>query len=170
MVKNGVLSEEDKEEALTFMESFEEFYKHIMKDLEEQYGTIAGSPDIVDGDRGIYEHKTHPSAPMRRSIDGRTMKEFVYGNMMESAKTNSASVPAPPPVPPQAREQEPGTPMVGFNPFLAQPSANVSAISNTDLTVAGDNSMLEKAEEFVQMLAEKLSDEDASWAIGRATT
>ena len=55
---------------------------------------VPASPDVVERDRGIQKHETHPSAPMMRSIDGRTMKEFVYGEMVNTARKNAPAQPA----------------------------------------------------------------------------
>ena len=184
MVKKGAMSEEDMEKAVTFIESFEEFCKRMMKDLEDQYGIVAALPDVVEGDRGIYEHETHPSAPMMRSIDGRTMKEFVYGEMLDSSRRNAPAQPAPGPAHPhhhpqqqrqaQAHAQQPAPQQAhvrevvnssgGFNPFLAQMGTSASSATNTDLTTAGDKSMEEKAQSYVESIAETVSNIDEEWA------
>jgi hypothetical protein len=183
MTRNSTINTQQKEEAIEFMKTFEEFCKRMMKDLEEQYGVVAALPDVVEGDRGIYEHETHPSAPMMRSIDGRTMKEFVYGEMRESAGRNQVDaqpqVPAqvahqahvPAPVHAQApaqvaaheHAQVPVQPHASFNPFLAHLAPSETVVENTDLTKSGDKSTLEAAEAFMEEYAEKISDMNEEW-------
>lgn len=93
MIAEGNLSEDDKKDALTHMEAFEEFCVRMMKKLEKQYGIVAELPNVAEG-----EHETNLSAPRMRLVDSRTIKEFVYREIVNSAASSLQPALAPVPV------------------------------------------------------------------------
>jgi hypothetical protein len=66
-----------------------EFSDNTMTKMEEACGFIEGLPAVIEGDTGIYVKETMPVAPLLRREDGSTMKQHVYGPVLQRAHMNN---------------------------------------------------------------------------------
>lgn len=82
---NRIRSQEEIEELNEYLDSFAEFCTNMMSNMEKAYGVVAALPAVVEGDRGVYEHETHPVGPLMRRADGSTMKDYVYTEIRTNA-------------------------------------------------------------------------------------
>jgi hypothetical protein len=144
---NRIRTPEEVEELQEYLDSFAEFCTNMTTNMEKAYGVVAALPAVVEGDRGVYEHETHPVGPLMRRSDGSTMKDYVYteirANANRTQEINSAMgenteqytnavppvqmVPGPSMVPPPPQQMSTSTPVM-MQQNMAQPTV-ISASS-----------------------------------------
>lgn len=162
MKSKAILNEQEVSTAKTFMSDFMESCKTMQKKLEQAYAVATALPQVVEGDRGIYEHETQPAAPLLRSDTGEPMKNYVYGKVVAASRektnptttpqtsatiTNDATV-----LRPTNREPDAG----GLNPFLVAPAEPVQTVEDlsTYLSVEMLTPTFEKVNEFINAITD----------------
>ena len=173
MKSKAILNEQEVSTAKTFMSDFMESCKTMQKKMEQAYAVAAALPQVVEGDRGIYEHETQPAAPLLRRDTGEPMKNYVYGevvaasrekaNLNTAAQTNATMANDATVLTPTNREPN----ATGLNPFLARPAEPVQTVGDlsTYLTVEMLTPTFEKINELINVM----TDEDESLNIDEMT-
>jgi len=190
LVEKRVLTEDEGKDAKSFVTTYEAMAKELCRKMEEAAATTMALPSVVEGDRGIYEHESQPSAPLMRRPDGSTMKDYVYGSVVEStgmsapsdAQTNVHTPTAPGPQRPGESDQTMpttrsgtgsadmgmgmDTDVSGFNPFQQTTDLSVDgsmlASGQMDLTTTTSMDMIEKASGIISVAMDEMMNDDVS--------
>lgn len=187
--EHRVRNEEEIADLNEYLQSFREMTDRIMGDMTKAYGVVAAIPAVVEGDRGVYEHESHPVGPLMRRADGSTMKDYVYTQMKENAErseqinsfmnnragsqtqsvagdrptvnTSMGNITSPPMSAGVSATPTQNMNAGGFNPFapLLGGTPTQTQPEIVDLSTTGDANMLQQAKEFVYECADEMLDE-----------
>lgn len=162
----GVLNEQEADTAKVFLTDFMESCKTMQKKMEEAYAVAAALPQVVEGDRGIYEHENQPAAPLLRRDTGEPMKDYVYGEMVAASREKTGSntgahmsggTGASANTATYVSRSPPVVPLNRFN-MVAVPEVQ----ADEDLSTAIDADALQHTFELVKEFVDEVADEDDS--------
>jgi len=178
LVEKKILTEDEGKDAKSFVTTYEAMAREICRKMEEAAAITKALPNVVEGDRGIYEHESQPSAPLMRRPDGSTMKDPVFGSVTKSAGMSSpgdaptnvhtAATAGPPSSGAGSRTGPASTNLgmsmdtdnSGFNPF--QPTTDLSVdgsmvtSGHVDLTTTTSMDTVENASNIISLVMDEV--------------
>ncbi len=152
MATKRILSQDEVQSMNEFLEDFKSAFGELLKKMEEHLGICSALPQILEGMTGIYEHETQPSAPLLRRNDGSTMKDYVYGRIVESGSKSVDRNQSEP------ESTTPTTTTTSINPFLPTESQDANSDAYEDLSVVLEQPKYAKMTRYMNRTSREMVD------------